>query len=125
MTANLYFFIFTATSLFGLGVVLYLIRAIQAIKVNNAKAAHIAKAIRVGAMTFLKEEYRIIALVVAAMTVLLGFAVSALAAACFAAGSLLSMITGFIGMYAATDANVRTTMAAKDKGEHAAFQIAF
>ena len=32
---------------------------------------------------------------------------------------------GFLGMSAATDANVRTTMAAKEKGEHAAFSVAF
>ena len=35
------------------------------------------------------------------------------------------MPAGYIGMNAATDANVRTTMAAKDQGEHAAFSIAF
>ena len=35
------------------------------------------------------------------------------------------MSTGYIGMNAATDANVRTTMAAKEQGEHAAFSIAF
>src|SRR5205807_2181947 len=108
---------FLATSLFGLGIVYYLIRAIQAIKVNDAKAAHIALAIRKGAMTFLKEEYKIISMVVVAFTVLMAVLISPLAALCFAAGSALSMVTGFIGMYAATDANVRTTMAAKDKGE--------
>lgn len=43
----------------------------------------------------------------------------------FAAGSLLSMSTGFIGMNAATDANVRTTLAARNQGEHAAFLVAF
>ncbi len=125
MAPIIYFSLFLATSLFGLGIVYYLIRSIQAIKVSDAKAAHIALAIRRGAMTFLKEEYKIISMVVIALTVLMAVLISPLAALCFAAGSALSMITGFIGMYAATDANVRTTMAAKDKGEHAAFQIAF
>ena len=44
---------------------------------------------------------------------------------CFALGAFSSMLTGFIGMCAATDANVRTALAAKEKGEHAAFQMAF
>jgi K(+)-stimulated pyrophosphate-energized sodium pump len=35
------------------------------------------------------------------------------------------MLTGYIGMRAATIANVRTTMAAKDDGEHKAFLTAF
>ncbi|HSW73712.1 MAG TPA: sodium-translocating pyrophosphatase [Candidatus Limnocylindria bacterium] len=125
MTALAYYLIFLATSMFGLAVVYGLLQKIRSITVDSDKAAHIASAIRVGAMTFLKEEYRIIVMVIGALFVLMGFLISWIAAACFMAGALMSMCTGFIGMYAATDANVRTTMAAKEKGEHAAFQIAF
>jgi K(+)-stimulated pyrophosphate-energized sodium pump len=40
-------------------------------------------------------------------------------------GALFSLTTGYLGMNAATQANVRTTMAAKNHGEHEAFLIAF
>jgi K(+)-stimulated pyrophosphate-energized sodium pump len=113
------------TALFGLVVVSYLFGKITSIGVDNKKADEIATAIRDGAMTFLNEEYRIIILVVALVAGLLGFYMSWLAAGIFVSGSLLSLTTGFIGMRAATSANVRTTMAAKNKGEHAAFLVAF
>jgi K(+)-stimulated pyrophosphate-energized sodium pump len=48
-----------------------------------------------------------------------------LAATVFICGAIFSLMTGFLGMQAATSANVRTTMAAKNKGEHDAFLIAF
>lgn len=120
-----YFMLFLGTALFGLGVVCILLAKIRSIKVDHDKAARIGKAIRIGAMTFLREEYTKIAFIVTPITLVIGYVASPAAALCFVAGSLCSMTTGFIGMYAATDANVRTTMAAKDKGEHAAFQIAF
>lgn len=112
-------------SLFGMFVVGFLFRLIKASKVDDPKAGHIAGAIRSGAMTFLKEEYRVIALVIALVTLLMAYAVSPVGALFFVFGSLLSMVTGLIGMRAATEANVRTTLAARDKGEHAAFLMAF
>jgi len=111
--------------LLGLAVVIFLLSLIRAMPVDNAKAAHIARAIRGGALTFLREEYQIIAIVVFIIASIIAYCVNATAAFIFIAGSLLSMTTGFIGMIAATDANVRTTIAAKNKGEHAAFSVAF
>ena len=120
------FFLITLTSLMaGLAVVVALFIKIRSIVVDNAKAQEIADAIRGGAMTFLREEYQIIALVVAVVALALGTLVSITSAGCFIFGALLSMATGYIGMNAATDANVRTTMAAKDQGERAAFSVAF
>ena len=109
----------------GLLVVVALLFKIRSIAVDNVKANEIAAAIRSGAMTFLREEYQIIAGVVAVVALLLGFFVSGSSAGCFVFGAFLSMAAGYIGMNAATDANVRTTMAAKNQGERAAFSIAF
>jgi len=120
-----YFVALSVVGLLGLSVVVFLLAKIKSTKVTDEKAGRIADAIRSGAMTFLREEYRIIAIVVALIASVMLYFVSMIAAACFVVGSLLSMSAGYIGMRAATDANVRTTMAAKDSGEHAAFLVAF
>lgn len=114
-----------AAGILGFAIVIGLILRIKAIKVDHAGAKKIADAIRSGAMTFLKEEYSIIAVVVAIVAALLAYFATGLAAICFIIGSILSLTTGFIGMVAATDANVRTTLAAKNSGERAAFMVAF
>ena len=120
-----YFAAFTGVAAIGLLVVFFLFKKIINIKVANKKAEKIADAIRSGAMTFLREEYKLIAIFIVFIAVLIGYAIGALAGILFVCGSLISMLTGFIGMRAATAANVRTTMAAKESGEHSAFQIAF
>ncbi|MDR3646919.1 MAG: sodium-translocating pyrophosphatase [Candidatus Babeliales bacterium] len=121
-----YYFIFLAAGIFGLGVVAFLLSKIRSVPVNDSKAAGIADAIRAGAMTFLREEYKIILYMVFAISLFLIFVAQAFASAvAFVIGALLSMITGYIGMNAATLANVRTTMAAKEHGEAKAFNMAF
>lgn len=120
-----YSLIFIGTAIIGLFVVIALFSKIKAIEVDNKKAQHIATAIRDGAMTFLKEEYRIIGFVVILGAAILAYVMSQMAAVVFVIGSLMSLTTGFIGMRAATLANVRTTMAAKNEGEHQAFLISF
>lgn len=109
----------------GAVVVAALMWHIRSVPVTDGGAQKIADAIHTGAMTFLKEEYRIIALVALLVSAVLGYFGSLLAAGCFLAGSVLSLATGFIGMKAATKANVRVTMMAKDKGEYPAFLMAF
>jgi K(+)-stimulated pyrophosphate-energized sodium pump len=120
-----YYSVMLLTGLFGIAVVMYLFRMIQAIAVDHVKASQIAEAIQNGAMTFLKEEYKIIALVVLGVSLILSYAMSLLAALVFVIGAILSLSTGFVGMRAATLANVRTTLAAKEHGQHRAFLIAF
>ncbi len=113
-------------ALLGLVVVAVLFYAIRKLEVHNQKAEQIAAAIHAGAMTFLQEEYKIIAVVVAIVAIILGFIFkSGLAALIFVGGAFISMLIGFIGMVAATSANVRTTIAAKDGGEPAAFMVSF
>ncbi len=109
----------------GCSVVYFLMRKIRSTKVTDPKALEIAAAIKLGAMTFLREEYRLIAFFVLPVILVLGWFSSIYAAGFFLLGALLSLICGVTGMSAATDANVRTTIAAKDSGEHAAFMTAF
>jgi K(+)-stimulated pyrophosphate-energized sodium pump len=82
------------------------------------KMKSIANAIAVGAMAFLKAEYRVLAIFVVAVAVLLGVSgntpeSSPLVAASFILGAFCSALAGFIGMRVATKANVRTTNAAR------------
>jgi K(+)-stimulated pyrophosphate-energized sodium pump len=120
-----YYGIIGATGLFGIAVMAYLFNKITSITVDNEKANAIAQAIRDGAMTFLAEEYKIIGAVALVVAAILAYFMSPTEAGAFIFGALLSLLAGFIGMRAATLANVRTTMAAKQKGESAAFMIAF
>jgi len=114
-----------AISLLGMAVVLLLYSQIITNISSQKKAAKIADAIQDGAMTFLYEEYKIIFFVVGLSALAITYVMSQAAAVIFIIGAVFSMITGFIGMRAATAANVRTTIAAKEKGEHAAFMVAF
>src|SRR3990167_3928299 len=120
-----FFTVSLIASALGFAVVFLLFQQIRKLVIDNEKAGKIAHAIKKGAMTFLKEEYSIILIVVALIAAILLFTGKIAASLFFCGGSLTSMLTGFIGMIAATDANVRTTLAAKNKGEHAAFLISF
>lgn len=85
----------------------------------------VANLIEIGAMTFLKKEYSILAVFLAVVTLLLWFVINHHTAVCYVFGALSSMLCGYIGMCAATKANVRTAQAAKDKGQGAALSVAF
>lgn len=119
------FVLLIVATMTGLATVIALMSYIRRLPVDNAKAAHIAAAIKLGAFTFLYEEYKIIAGVVAIVAALLAYFGTPLAAFLFIAGAVLSLSTGLIGMHAATDANVRTTIAAKNSTERSAFLVAF
>ena len=97
---------------------------------GNEKMQFIAENISKGAMAFLKAEYKVLALFVIAVGVLLGFkgyseaGSSVFIAVSFLVGALCSGLAGFIGMVVATKANVRTTHAARTslgKGLEVAF----
>lgn len=77
-------------------------------------AAHISE----GAMAFLKAEYKILAIFVACVALLLAFTADSdgshpLVGVSFVLGAFCSALAGFIGMRVATKANVRTTHAAR------------
>ena len=85
--------------------------------------SRIAKNIADGAMSFLKAEYKVLSVFVAAVAILLFFKGSneaasngsshGLVAVSFIVGAICSALAGFIGMKVATKANVRTTQAAR------------
>ena len=78
----------------------------------------IGKHISDGAMAFLKAEYKVLAIFIVAVAILLGLANSGegkspLVALSFVVGALASGLAGFLGMRVATKANYRTSQAAR------------
>ena len=91
---------------------------------GDDRMREIASFIREGAMAFLKREYRPISVFVAVMFLLLIFTINISTAFAFLIGAFFSLAAGFFGMRAATNANVRTTAAARS-GLPMALKIAF
>ena len=92
---------------------------------GNEKMTHIAHQIELGAMTFLRKEYSILLIFLLIVAALLGKYLGMKTACCYLTGAFLSMLCGFIGMKAATKANVRTAQAAAESGQGKALSIAF
>jgi K(+)-stimulated pyrophosphate-energized sodium pump len=86
----------------------------------------IAGAIRLGSMVYLKRQYTAILVFVIVLAAILVIApgINPLTAVCFLVGAGLSALAGYIGMNAATAANVRTTNAAR-RGIAEAFRVSF
>ena len=88
-------------------------------EVGTEKMGRIADNIADGAMAFLKAEYKVLAIFVIGVAILLGISgntegSSPLVAVSFILGAICSALAGFIGMKVATKANVRTTNAARE-----------
>ena len=86
-----------------------------------------------GAMAFLGREYRVLAIFVVAVAILLGVSnhmvgaeqnTNGLIALSFVLGALCSGLAGYFGMKTATGANIRTASAART-GLNSALQVAF
>jgi K(+)-stimulated pyrophosphate-energized sodium pump len=78
-----------------------------------------------GAMAFLRREYTVLLPFLVVVAALLAWAISWPTAVAYVVGGLCSVAAGFIGMKAATHANVRTAEAARGSGQAAALRIAF
>ena len=92
---------------------------------GTPRMQEIAAAIAEGADAFLKSEYRILAVFIVILFLLIGAFISWGTAACFLVGALFSIMAGFFGMKVATRANVRTANAAQESGMNRALSIAF
>lgn len=103
---------------------------VNAQEAGDEKMREIAQDIQEGAMAFLRREYTVLAYFVVAVAVLLallnlsGDTQSPIIAVSFVIGAVASGLAGWIGMKVATDANVRTTFAART-GLVKALDVAF
>lgn len=120
----------SVASLIGLGFAWYQRGFVLSQPEGNETMKRIAAAIQRGAQAFLTREYRAVSVFVVVVTVAL-LALSALTesmpwqtALAFVLGALASGLAGYIGMYIAVRANVRTAQAASEslnKGLRVAF----
>ena len=109
----------------GLLVALLIYTFIKKQPAGEGKTAAIAQAIHLGAMVFMRREYSMLAIFVVVVAALLGVSLGPSTMLAFLVGSISSATAGYIGMFSATKANVRTTVAAHDRGAPAALTIAF
>jgi K(+)-stimulated pyrophosphate-energized sodium pump len=97
----------------GLVIAAFFYFRVKAIPDGNETMRRIAGYIREGAMAFLNRQYKVLAVYAAVVFVAIGMSLGWMPGASFLLGAFLSLLAGFIGMRAATLANVRTTEAAR------------
>ncbi len=133
--------IILALSLFGLGVGFYYSSSVKKIPIDmgvededvKSRLAKIHAAIASGAMAFLKQEYKFMAIFIVVFGAIIAVLIDdhhtdyvneGIYTACaFAFGAVISIASGFIGMMIATQGNVRTTVSA-NKSLSEAFNVA-
>ena len=92
---------------------------------GSGKVKEIGDEIHLGAMVFMASEYKRLAVFCLVCILGLYFSLGWETAISFFVGAMCSGVAGFIGMYTATKANVRTAVAANEKGASEALNVAF
>ncbi|MFM8551594.1 MAG: sodium/proton-translocating pyrophosphatase, partial [Nitrospiraceae bacterium] len=119
-----------ATAIAGIGYGLYLAFWVFKLDAGNQEMQRIALAIQEGAAAYLNRQYRTVGVVAAVLFLVLWLAgiwsdkFGLLTAIGFLVGAGASATAGYIGMYIAVRANVRTAQAAHH-GLNAALTVAF
>ena len=108
----------------GLVIAAILYFRVKAQPAGNETMNRIAGYIREGSMAFLVREYKVLAAYCLVVGALMYYALGSEAALWFILGAVLSLLAGFIGMKAATFANVRTTQAAAESTKGNALLVA-
>ncbi len=110
----------------GLAVAFFIYLVMTKANPGDGKVTKIGNQIHLGAMVFMKREYTMLAMF--ALVLLIAIFVSPLGsktAIAFLAGAVSSATAGYLGMFAATKANVRTAVAAHEHGQGKALAISF
>ena len=125
-----YFYLVPIASLFALGFAYYFFRKMMKESEGTDKMKTIAKHVRDGAMSYLKQQYKVVAIVFIVLALI--FAAMAFFGLqnnwvpfAFLTGGFFSGLAGFFGMKTATYASARTAHAAKsslNKGLQVAFR---
>ena len=114
-----------ATGLIGLVIAFFLYKKVNSTEIDDDTVREITQEIQDGAMTFLYAEYRVLSIFVIVVGALLAVLNDVDTALAFFAGAIASVAAGFSGMRAATSANGRTAMAAKNHGQAGALEVSY
>ena len=114
-----------ALGLFGMAMAYIVYMLVVKYPDGEDKVKKIGDQIHTGALTFMKTEYKYLFIFMTVIVGLAWFALGPYTAIAVVVGALCSSIAGFIGMYAATKANVRTATAAQKDGAAAALTVSF
>ncbi|MDO5717857.1 MAG: sodium-translocating pyrophosphatase [Tissierellia bacterium] len=125
MNTDLYFYIAVGAGVLALVFALIKSSAIAKLPVGTDRMKEISGYIQEGAMAFLSREYKTLSIFVVVVAIILAVTIGVKTAIVFIFGALFSVAAGYIGMTAATKANVRTAQAARDKGMGGALDVAF
>ncbi|MBP6440383.1 MAG: sodium-translocating pyrophosphatase [Caldilineaceae bacterium] len=98
-------------SIVGIGFVVWQMRRVLAEDQGNQTMREIAAAIQVGAAAFLRREYTYLAGFVVVVALVIGAFLNWQTALTFVVGAAISAACGYLGMYVAVRANVRTAAA--------------
>ena len=114
--------------IFGLGglVTAYLLyKFVLKFPAGEGRIVEISDQIHLGAMAFIRKEYSILLIFALILIAGIYYGLGVASTISFIIGAVCSSATGFIGMYTATKANVRTTNAANKTGLSDSLVIAF
>ncbi len=109
----------------GLAVALVLYLYVKRQPSGSELMVDLSEQIHAGAMTFMRREYSVLAVFVLVVALLLAWGIGTGSALAYVAGAISSGLAGFIGMKAATRANVRTSHAANTEGQRKALRVSF
>jgi len=98
-------------SIVGIGFVIWQMRRVLAEDQGNQTMREIAAAIQIGAAAFLRREYTYLAGFVVVVALVIGAFLNWQTAVAFIVGAAISASCGYLGMYVAVRANVRTAAA--------------
>ena len=113
-------------SLIWAGIYAYQVLSIQIDSKKYKKAHEVYVKVQEGAQAFLKAEYTILTFFVLVVAIVLAAGIDWEVAVAFACGALLSAVTGWLGMFIATRANLRTTLACSgDNALNNGLRVAF
>jgi len=111
-------------ALIGIVFVCWQLRRVLAYDTGNDTMQAIAGAIQEGATAFLNQEYRILSIFVVAVAIIIASFLQIQTAASFLLGAIASAGAGYLGMFIAVRANVRTAEAARHS-LHQGLRVAF
>ena len=115
----------TLFGMLGLGAAWWIFQKVKEYPGGEGAVADIGEQIHLGAMVFMRREYKMLSVFAFVLLVVLWFTLGVGTAFAFLCGALTSAIAGHIGMNTATRANVRTTVAAHTQGAAEALTVAF